>query len=157
MGSTSWLAAWRDGVTTTRSGRCATTSSTEKPSRPPTSGWFSTSRRIARIGFDADDAVGEAERRHHLGVRGEDRHDALRRRGHGDAAVEGVADRDRFGLRNGAARHWRGKRHARHGGRAVLHQNLTWKPAMTSRPGIELPQAPFWLARLAVHGVESRR
>ena len=26
---------------------------------------------------------------------------------------------------------------------------------MTSRPGMELPQAPFWLAGLAVHGEAS--
>ena len=40
--------------------------------------------------------------------------------------------------------------------RVPAHQNRTCTPTITSRPGIELPQAPFWLAELAPHGEESR-
>jgi hypothetical protein len=96
MGSTSWLAAWRDGVTTTRSGHHLV----DREAQPPADQrLFQHLRRIARIGFDADDAIGEAKCGHHLGVRREDRDDALWRLRHGDAAIEGVAHRHRLGLR----------------------------------------------------------
>ena len=78
-------------------------------------------------------------------------HDALRRRGHGDAAIEGVAHRDRLGAAT-ARPDRRGTRQRAERGARRPDQNLNWKPTMTSRPGIELPQAPFWLARLAPHG-----
>ncbi|MNY30734.1 hypothetical protein D3C86_1648580 [compost metagenome] len=121
-------------------------------------------RRKARVFLDADDALHQAQRRHQLGVRGEDGHDALRgpgqqhltaqriaqayggRSGHRRIAQQGREAQRRAGLQQRATV-------SRQGSRARHHvQKSACSPTSHSRPGMEVPQPPFWKMGLAMHG-----
>src|SRR6185503_13119801 len=74
-----------------------------------------------------------------------------------DGAIERVVHGDRLGRSGKGEDERKRKREARQrSGALPAHQNRTCAPTITSRPGMELPQAPFWLTRLAPHGEESR-
>jgi hypothetical protein len=109
--------------------------------------------RIARISLDPDDAIGEAQSRDHLRIGREDCHDPRRRRGQRDNAIEPVAQGDRI-AGGGGDRHQSARRRQNRP-KADPHYHRPCIPTTNSRPGIELPHAPFWKTGFAMQGVWS--
>ena len=108
---------------------------------------------IARIGLDPDDAIGEAQSRDHFRIGCEDRHDPLGRRGQRHDPIEPVAHDGRLARGGDERRQSARRRYNRRP--AGPHHHRPCRPTMNSRPGIELPHAPFWKVGFARQGVWS--